>query len=268
MLELFVEVFDFQQDEHCLPEWHVVWLIADACRSLVVFYTAVQVLNTDMLLQEENTYLISQKPQRADEIAGTFNIKNSADTMLRDAVHYWTVVIFTYLYKNARMVYGKFFDCALRWISHYIQKLNIAASPVTINLPAYEIEQAKSWKWKKIFYQGIFQDRPKPSDTGGNNHNGPLLTWKRRFMSYKILTNVLKWLGCIFPISNFWNSTIEVQRYEADNKPKRLPVLKKAIIAGWGKVIFPTYQPPDEAAPRTTPWSISTAIHGRSKHFK
>jgi len=41
-----------------------------------------------MLLQEENTYLISQKPQRADEIAGTFSIKNAADTMLRDAVHY------------------------------------------------------------------------------------------------------------------------------------------------------------------------------------
>lgn len=172
-----------------------------------------------MLLREENTYLISQKPQRADEIAGTFSIKNSADTMLRDAVHYWTVVIFTYLYTNARMVYGKFFDCALRWISHYIQKLNIAALPVTINLLlqmklsyANQENETFFYLFKFFFYMGIFQDRPKPLDTECNNHNGPLLTWKRTFMSLKIQfnsasglywPNVLKWLGCIIPISNF-----------------------------------------------------------------
>lgn len=39
--------------------------------------------------------------------------------------------------------------------------------------------------------------------------------------------------------------------YKADYKPKELPLLKKAIVAGWGKVIFPTYHPPDEAAPYT-----------------
>lgn len=155
----------------------------DACRNLVIFYTAVQVWNTDMLLQEENTYLISQNPQRADETADTFNIKNADDTTLGDVVHYWTVVIFIYLYKNAKMVYGKFFDYALRWISHYIQKLSITASPATMNLLLHMrlrlLSQANHEIREDVLYQGIFQGRPKLSDKGDNNHNGLLLTWKR-----------------------------------------------------------------------------------------
>lgn len=73
----------------------------DACRRLVVFCTAVQVLNTDMLLQEENTYLISKKPQRADEIAGTLSIKNSADTML--CVMLYIIELWLYLFIYIKM---------------------------------------------------------------------------------------------------------------------------------------------------------------------
>lgn len=54
-----------------------------------------------MLLQEENTYLISKKPQNADEIAGTFRIKNSADTML--CVMLYIIELWLYLFIYIKM---------------------------------------------------------------------------------------------------------------------------------------------------------------------
>lgn len=168
------------------------------------------------------------------------------------------------------MVYGKFFDCALRWISHYTQKLNISALPVTINLLLHMELSYFSHHWhimkmREEFYQGIFQDRPKPSDTGDNNHNGPLLTWKRRFMSYKVpfhtasvlyWQNLLKWLGSISQLAISETAPIKFQHYGADNKPKQLPILNKAIITSWYLIIFPTDHLTDEAPPWTTSVSI------------
>lgn len=45
---------------------------------------------------------------------------------------------------------------------------------------------------------------------------------------------------------------IKVQHYEADDKPKQLPILNKAIITR-GIIIFPTDRLTDGAAPWTTP---------------
>lgn len=149
-------------------------------------------------------------------------------------------------------------DCALSWISHYIQKLNITSLPVTINLLLHVKSSCfylhrQIRKMREEFYQGIFQGRPKSSDTGGNNHNALLLTWKRRFMSYAVGFNSIVHLYCIDQI--YWNdlapfpqlaiseSSVEVLCYETDNKPKMVANTKQSNHNWLGHHYFSNLHP-------------------------